>query len=545
MPEATELLRPEKILEIILRRRWLLIIPFCFSMVVGIYFAITLEKRYEAGTMILVQPQRVPTSYVRSLVSSGIDSRISTISQQIMSRTNLESIISEFRIFSEPGYVKLFMEEKIENMRKRIVVKVSRVRSGAEAFSIKYRDRKPQRAMRVTNSLATYFIDENLRVREAQAIGTSDFLDDELNTTRKRLVSLEIKLKDYRKGRMGTLPEQTETNLRMLDRLQEHLIEKGKDLRELKIAADEMERQLSEAGFTKKIESKSDWVGMTEIKDENSLKIEQMKKQLEGLSANYTTKHPDVVRLKKKIRNLEDKLNKENETQPFSDKTAAESISGQTESSDFGPANLQKTQYKALLKEINSLKFEASKLKKDVVVYRKRLEETPKTEQGLLEIKRDYGNMQASYNSLLQRRMEAEIAVNMEKKQKGEQFRILDPARVPEKPIEPDLKKIFMLFIVAGLGLGAGLTFVLEYLDTSFKDPKEIQTVIGLPTLAMVAKIYQPEEKRLMRLNYLCSILSTIFSLALLGVFFVVTLKSPDTGADLLRKLYAVKEAIF
>ena len=81
---------------------------------------------------------------------------------------------------------------------------------------------------------------------------------------------------------------------------------------------------------------------------------------------------------------------------------------------------------------------------------------------------RDYQNIQNSYSSLLNRKLEAEIAVNMEKKQKGEQFRIIDPARVPQKPISPDLKKLFMIIMAAGLGLGAGLIFLLDLFNSSF-----------------------------------------------------------------------------
>lgn len=545
MREATELLRPEKIVEIILRRRWLLIIPFCLSIAAGIYFALTLPKRFEASTMILVQPQRVPSNYVRSIVSAGIESRISTISQQIMSRTNLEKIIAEFRIFSEPEHEKMFMEDKIESMRKRINVKVSRIRSGADAFSISYRDRDPQRVMRVANTLATYFIDENLRVREAQAIGTSSFLDDELKTMRKRLVELEVRLKDFRRAHMGTLPEQLDTNLRILDRLQQQLAEKQKNLRELKNTSSEMERQISETSSLSKDKSMLQWEEPITFDDEKSSKIEQMKKMLEDLSTSYTEKHPDVLRLKKKIKTIEDQLNKENESQPFADKTPEEPSSDQTGLEYFDPAELQKAQYNALVKEINLLEFEVSKLKKEIALYQKRIEETPKSEQALLEIKRDYSNMHDSYNSLLQRKLEAEISVNMEKKQKGEQFQVLDPARVPEKPVEPDMKRLFILYVLAGLGIGAGLAFVLEYLDTSFRDPKEIETAIGLPTLAMVSRIYQPAEKRLARLNHLFSVLSVMFSLALLTLFVAVTIKAEGFGANLLPKLSAIKEIIF
>ncbi|MBW1821780.1 MAG: protein GumC, partial [Deltaproteobacteria bacterium] len=213
MRNPAEAIKPEIIIEIILRQRWYIIIPFCLSMMIGIYYALTLPKVYSATTLILLQPQRVPTNYVQSIVSVDLDSRINTLSQQILSRTNLEKIINEFKLYSGPNSGNMFMEDKIGSMRKRIIVDVTRNRRNTNAFSISFKGKDPEKTMRVTNALANYFIDENLKNREAQAIGTSDFLDDELSTMRKRLEEVEQALKNYREAYMGGLPEQLESNL--------------------------------------------------------------------------------------------------------------------------------------------------------------------------------------------------------------------------------------------------------------------------------------------------------------------------------------------
>jgi uncharacterized protein involved in exopolysaccharide biosynthesis len=174
MRNPVEKIKPEDIIEIIVRHRWYIIIPFCLSMMTGIYFALTLTKVYSAGTLILVQPQLIPSNYVQSIVSASLGSRINTLSQQIMSRTNLEKIISEFKLYSGPKSKNMFMEDKIESMRRRITVDVTRSRRATNAFSISFKGKDPEKVMKVTNALATFFIDENLKKREAQAIGTSD-----------------------------------------------------------------------------------------------------------------------------------------------------------------------------------------------------------------------------------------------------------------------------------------------------------------------------------------------------------------------------------
>jgi len=542
MREATELLRPEKIVEIILRRRWLLIIPFCFSMLAGIYSALTLPRIYAASTLILVQPQRVPTAYVRSIVSTDIESRISTISQQIMSRTNIEKIIDQFKIFSDPKYEKMFREDKIENMRTRISVHVSKARRGADAFTIEFKGQKPQMVMRVANTLATYFIDENLKVREAQAIGTSNFLDAEMESIKKVLEQKEKAGREYRQRFMGGLPEQLDTNLRILDRLQENIAKKQEALGEARSRHMLLERQFAD---DKKLQASAKPTAaggaIPETQTQDALKLQQHKSMLEDLLTKYTDQHPDIIRTRKLIRDLEKKtIAQKSSLKPVSNQSQSDPRSGVSEK-----RNVQELSIEEVKAEIRKLQDEMSVLKQQVNLYQKRIEEAPKREQELLSLNRDYNNIQSAYNTMLNRKLEAGIAVNMEKKQKGEQFQVLDPAKLPEKPVEPDMKKLFMLFVLAGLGIGAGLTFVLEYLDTSFRDPKEIQTVIGLPTLAMISRIYMPGEKKLARLNLLGSILSAIFSLALLGAFFAVTLKYPDTAPDLLRKISAIKGVIF
>ena len=200
MNQTADVIHPRQMIEIVKRRRWYLLLPFCLSLIVGIVLVVVLPKIYTASTMILVQPQKVPDEYVRSIVSTDIDSRINTISQQILSRSNIERIIKEFNLFSAPDQRSMFMEDKVELMRKWISVDLIREdrRGPADAFSISFKGRDPNLVTKVTNALATYFIDENIRVREEQASGTSDFLDDELGDTRLKLEKQEEALKEYR-----------------------------------------------------------------------------------------------------------------------------------------------------------------------------------------------------------------------------------------------------------------------------------------------------------------------------------------------------------
>jgi len=168
--------------------------------------------------------------------------------------------------------------------------------------------------------------------------------------------------------------------------------------------------------------------------------------------------------------------------------------------------------------------------------YQKRVENTPKREQELMSLNRDYDNIRQTYNSLLNRKLESEIAVNMEKKQKGERFRILDPAKLPMKPVSPNMNRLLLLSLAAGLGIGAGLIFLREYLDTSFTTPKDIESFLDFKVLAVVPEIYQPKDRIWQRLNQVLSIFSIIISLALFVGFAVLTVKGVDQTILLMNR---------
>ena len=113
-------------LSLVSRKRWLLIVPFCLALIVGSVLAVKLPKTYEATTLILVQPQRVPEKLVQPVVDANIENRISNLSQQILSRSNLEKVIERFKLFSSDQEKNMLSEDKIESLRKRITVEVSR-----------------------------------------------------------------------------------------------------------------------------------------------------------------------------------------------------------------------------------------------------------------------------------------------------------------------------------------------------------------------------------------------------------------------------------
>ncbi len=478
----------------------------------------------------------MPGEYVRSIVSTDIDSRLNTISQQIMSRSNLEKVIKEFNIFSEPKQADMFMEDKIELMRSWISVDLIREnrREAADAFSISFKGKDPQLVMRVTNALASFFIDENLKVREAQALGTSDFLDDELNDIRAKLEKQEEALKNYRSRYMGGLPEQLQTNLRILEGLQLQLNMKNESLRYAKNNLILVEQQTAVDNQVQNLTGQGNEEPNVVQVSEDEFRLEKLKETLAELELSYKDRHPDIIKLKARITELEGVLAKEREQPANTPKRVV--------TTDPNQMRLH-TERLSRLKERDELKLQIAKLQSEIQkadeqiqYYQKMVEETPNREQELLSLNRDYQNIKESYNSILSRKLESDIAVNMEKKQKGEQFRILDSAKVPMRPSEPDMKKLFIMVIGAGIGLGAGLIFLFEYMDTSFRKPEDLEAYLELPILCTVPRLIHVRERRIRRLNTLFSFLSIVASLALFACFSVLTFHGVEKTVEFVKR---------
>ncbi len=520
--------RPESLnigyyLTLVSRRRWFIIVPFCLAMIVGMVLAVKLPKIYEASTLILVQPQRVPEKIVTPVVDGYIENRISTLSQQIMSRSNLERVIGKFKLFSDASAEGMLLEDKVESLRKRIKVQIGdpRARKAVDAFSIHFQDPDPQIAMKVTNGLADYFIDENLKAREGMAVGTTDFLDSELEAMRKRLEDQEEILKAFREQNMGELPEQLNSNLSVLEGLYQQLSRKEEILRN---------SRLSLALLEKEIEAAAQGAGQTQAAgrvSEENMSIEQLQDRLALMKDSYTDQHPDVLRLKARIERRAKEQPAESTAE--GDGSAGRSLSA---AKPYREAERQKF---VLLGSIGALQDDIARLNQSIREYQRRIEIIPKREQELLTLRRDYDNIRASYNSLSNRKLEADIAVNMEKKQKGEQFYVIDVAQVPEKPISPNLIKLFQITVAAGLAFGAGLIFLLEFMDNTVRRLDKLEEEIGMPVLAMMPRIFTSKDRRRHRMVMAATTVSIVVALALAAALAVLVFHGVEPTLDLVR----------
>ena len=489
--------------EIFLRRIWYAIIPFIVIMAVATFYALSLPKMFRATTLILVTPQKVPDTFVRPTVTSRIEDRLQSIGQEIMSRTRLEQVIAEFKLYQEEGK-SVSKEEIVEMMRKNIQVEI---RGKEGYFTISYIGKDPKIVTMVTNKLASLFIEENLKLREQQAQGTSDFLSVELNAMRTKLEEQEATVTDFKKKHVSELPEQRDANLKILEQLQ---LQSQKVSDNLKATQDRkmiIQKQLSDMKMQMQMvsgppsENSKEEETATTIQPNLSQpptpkqKLQSLEAQLNHgrnllneLKAKYTGRHPDILMAEKYVADLEEKVQ---EAKAYSIAMSNMKARETTTSDSLLVTPIQEMESQLVVTEleIKRLKEDDSKIKARMAGFQARVENTPMRELAMTSLMRDYENTKEAYQSLLKKSQEAQQAENLERRQKGEQFKVIDPARIPEKPMQGTVFKILLFGFLAGMGSGLGLAFIREQMDRSFRDAEDLEATMEFKVLANIPKI--------------------------------------------------------
>ena len=343
--------------------------------------------------------------------------------------------------------------EIVELMRKNTHVEIK----GKEGyFIISYTGEDPRIVTNVANRLASMFIEENLKFREQQAQGTTEFLAIELSSKKQALEQLEKEMTGFKRRFMGELPEQREANLKILEQQQLLYQRIGENMRSAQDRKLILQKEIAELEFPTSISS-----------DSYGPQLEDMRAQLAEMRSKYTDNHPDIASMKRKISELESK----NNTYSIKKTPRYRELSGQIAAADL---------------EIQRLKEEEVKARSQMNKYHERIENTPIREQAMAAMSREYLNTKATYESLLKKSQEAQQAENLEHRQKGEQFKVVDPARIPERPVQPNIPRVLIIGLLTGIGIAFAGVLIRESLDHSFHDAEDVEITLGIKVLANI-----------------------------------------------------------
>ncbi|MBL4743655.1 MAG: sugar transporter [Cycloclasticus sp.] len=467
-------------LEILKRHKKIVIYPAIFLILVSAAVALLLPATYKSTGLILIEAQEIPIDLVRSTVTSYADQRIAVIKQKLMTTSRVMGIVKKYHLYPEtvkksaPSViVGLFRQNMSVDM---VQANVTDPRSGRSkraniAFNVSFMDEDPVMAQKIANELTTQFLNENVKTRTARANETRAFLKEEGDKFQRKIQSLEKKIADFKEEFNDSLPELLPYNLSMVEKLQEQLVTGQNNIMVLKDQIMTMSLELAN------LDALLPSVGSQQAASP-AQQLSQAKAQYAALQDKYSESHPDIKRLKRQIKSLEKQLGTN---------AAKKTVVG--------------TRYKSpLLLKINSKIDSSEREIKRIQVRRKiingklnefekRVAETHQVKRAYEDLVRDYQNNLAKYQELRAKELQAELAQNLESENKGESFTLIEPPLVPNKPEKPNRPKIFLMGVVASIGIGVGLALLFEILVGGVRGYNELTRIVGAPPLVVVPLI--------------------------------------------------------
>lgn len=461
-------------------------------LLLAIFVAAILPNEYRASATLLVEPQVISERLVESgLEESDLTNRLHIMTMEIRSRSRLSRVIDDLGLYEEMSN-EMTREQVIDYMNERINVEPvlpelateeGRENAKINTFTISFRSESPQTAAEVANRLANDFIEQHIEERVQASGETSEFLQSELDSLSQQIAQVEDRIAQVKSENAGSLPEDLRSNRDMLSRASQNLRSAEQDLALARSDAAFYRQQVGAAAGKYRR-------GEEDVSPARRLQMLEL--ELSELRAKgFTDKHPDVIDTRREIASLREAIESgEAGVEARKDEEGALSPIQQTAQAEARRAELR----------AEAAKEEIARLEEQVAEYERRIAATPRVEEQLAVLQSRRESLMQSYQDYASRLQQASVAASMQRRQKGEKFRVLSTAYPPPVPASPNRPLIVALGLVLGLAAGAGLAVLLEATDTSFHDARSLQSALGVPVLGSVPPIlFEMDRKRMRR----------------------------------------------
>jgi polysaccharide chain length determinant protein (PEP-CTERM system associated) len=464
-------------LTILKRRWWIIAIPAIIFPIVGFGITFLVQPQFISQTLVLVEQQKVPESYVKSVVTEDLSGRLATMREQILSRSRLQPIIERFNLFSNG---KMSMDDRIDLTRKNIGIApiqsdIART-NGLPGFFISFKANDARTAQLVCGEIQSLFVNENTSDRALAAEGTTDFLKGQLADAKAKLDEQDARLAKFQQTYMGKLPGAETSNINMLTTLNTQLDAATQALSRLEQNKAYAESLMSIQQQNQPQTPEHGGLGP----QAQQVELQQLLAQEADLTSRYTDDYPDVVSVRRKIAELRQKI--ADTPAP----TSPAPVSTASKSTDSVGVQQFRLQLRAMDQEIAQKKRDQAAIQAQLHVYQERVASSPEVEEEYKSITRDNQTAQAFYDDLLNKMNQSKMATDLERRQQGEQFRVMDEPNLPESPAFPKRPVFVGGGLAGGLGLGLLIVALLEYLDTAVRSERDIWAFTKLPTLGVI-----------------------------------------------------------
>jgi polysaccharide chain length determinant protein (PEP-CTERM system associated) len=510
--------KPEDILQIAWRRRWVIVLPLLLASAGTFIWVRQLPDRYRSDAQILVVPPQISTKFVKPVITEALSTRLQAVREKILSRPMLEALINEFDLYPNERRKRL-MDDVVTMARGHITVggpkKTKGRKSETLTFPVSYESDNPRTAMLVAERLASLVVRESLENRATRTDTTAQFLQRQLDEARKDLVEHEARLQAFQVANSGRLPAEAPKTLALLQNAQQQLqsiaesINRDRDrqMRLDRTIADELAIAASTASSPVDRDGKAKPQTVAQ-------QLQVVRAELKNLELKLTPEHPDVKAAKRQIAELEKKAEAEALQQPLSGDGLAAALSAGDAAKQKRVASLR-AEIESVERRITSQRAEGERLQAQMNDYRAKLASAPAVEAQFNQLTRGDEILKAKYTSLLRKSEDARMAQTLEESQVGEQFRIVDSARLPQLPTSPDRARLNLLGIFAGFGLGLTLAALLEYRDTTLRSEGDVLAALALPVVALVPTMMTVYDRRRRRKRRMLMASTTLVAVVL------------------------------
>ncbi len=564
---------------IALRRRKSMLLGFGIGLVATLMLAFLLPAHYRSSGTVLIEQQEMPTDMVKSTVTSYADQRVQVISKRVMTTATLLDIIKRYNLYPRDA-ARETREALLKKMREDIGLRMisadvidprsGRPTSATIAFEVSYTSRSADQAARVANELTTLYLNENLTNRTKLARDATDFLEGEGNRINTQIVDLEAKLAALKDKNYSKLPDLMQVNMQLMDRNEEEL--RGEEAR---LSSLEQQRVFLQAQLTQLKPNSTVFSETGERIVSSSDRLKMLRSQLAAAKAKYGPDYPDVVTLTREVSGMEADLGEKPDTvndlrrelqqaqsqlddarkryaaehpdrvrleamvkslQADLDAAIAANKSAARPADSSAPAGLQPTdadnpayvqiqaQLSSTENDIQSLNSQIAKLQTSIHSYETDLSGSPQVERQYHDLTRDLDNARLRYQEIRNKQGDARVAQSLESDQQGERFTLIDLPLPPEEPVSPNRLLIFAAGFILSLGLGVGLAWLRESMDTTVRGRDELLRIIGVAPLALVPHITTTQDletaRRRTRLTLGSAVGTFCIALVLVHLFY-------------------------
>jgi polysaccharide biosynthesis transport protein len=486
------------------RHRWWVIASTFSFWATALTVSMLLPAKFRSETVILIEQQKVLPQYVTPNVTIDLQQRMQSLTQQILSRTRLVRIMDSFHLYGKKADQPA--DDLVQRMRNDITIELIKSNGHSDelsAFKVSYSAPTPALAQAVAGQITSLFIEENLRNQQELSEDTTAFLDNQLAEARKDLEHQEQLLSDFRSKYLGELPEQLSSNVQILSGLQSRLQSATGGLHQAEQQRLYLASLIGQSRSLPRRESPEEDNAVSAAPTALDDQIDKMQSDLADLSARYTPQHPDVVRLKEQLANVEAMKRQDADAKSGTKGTPSSGVrirSGNQQA--ISPLAQLESQLKANELEIANRKQEVKTLEGQIEQYQARLNLTPIREQQLADVARNHEQSRANYESLLAKKLQSGMATDLAKRQQGEQFSIIDPPSLPQKPYWPNPLQFSLVGLIGGFIAGLAGIILKEAADPRVHSEEDMRqwvttkVVAAIPPLLMRTELQARSRRR-------------------------------------------------